>query len=383
MKRAVIVVSMLAFGALAAYAKVPAGYGLAWSDEFNGTSLDTLNAWSYDTGANQPNAEQEYYTRGCVTVENGNCVIWSKYNPSGVNNATSPSRAKYTSGRINSGDKKIFKYGYFEVRLTTPVGQVSGPGLWSAVWLLGNSINHGVAWPTCGEMELYEQRPSNAVVAANAPQPVPAIVGDNEFIGTCHYGVNGGASYHSCQKNYARCLCDGFHTYGVLWDSTHVEYYFDDTLYWAATPLYPSAQFVTPNINLPENKLAFHSPFFWIMNVAVGGAYQGQNINNAIFPTKMLIDYVRVYQNGVITAVDKDVREQALHSFALVNPATAMLKVYDLSGKLVADYSSKVRQMKTGDHVMKMLPSTLSNGAYVVRLTDNGLSTTSRLVTAR
>jgi hypothetical protein len=115
----------------------------------------------------------------------------------------------------------------------------------------------------------------------------------------------------------------------------------------------------------------------------VGGAYQGQNINNAIFPTKMLIDYVRVYQNDIVNAVNKDVGQQTLRSFALVNPSTARLKVYDLSGKLVADCSSSVRQMKKGDNVMNMVPSTLSNGAYVVKLIDNGISASRMLVTAR
>jgi beta-glucanase (GH16 family) len=265
-----------------------------------------------------------------------------------------------------------------------PVGQVSGPGLWPAVWLLGNSINHGVAWPTCGEMELYEQRPSNVVVQANAPEPVPATIGDDEFIACCHYGVNGGASYHNCQHNYSQCLCDGYHTYGLLWDSTHVEYYFDDTLYWGQDfPIVNGTNFGTPSINLPENTVAFHSPFYWIINVAIGGSYQGENINNAIFPTKMLIDYVRVYQKGSVKTVNKDFKQQTQHSFALVNPATARLAVYDLGGKLVADYSGRVRQMKTGDNAMKMVTPMLSNGAYVVKLMDNGGEASRVLVRAR
>jgi hypothetical protein len=98
----------------------------------------------------------------------------------------------------------------------------------------------------------------------------------------------------------------------------------------------------------------------------------------------MLIDYVRVYQKDVVGVVNSAIRrQQTLHLFALVNPATARLKVYDMTGKLVADYSSRVRQMKTGDNVMKMVPSTLSNGAYVVRLTDNGRSIAENLVTQR
>jgi beta-glucanase (GH16 family) len=221
-------------------------------------------------------------------------------------------------------------------------------------------------------------------VNATSPQPVPATIGDNEFIGTCHYGVNGGASYHSCQRNYSTCLCDGYHTYGLLWDSTHVKYYFDDTLYWAPDyPIVNGTNFGVPSINLPENTVAFHSPFYWIINIAIGGSYQGQNINTAIFPTKMLVDYVRVYQKDVV-GVDSDIRrQQALRSFALVNPATAKLNVYDLNGKLVADYSGTVRRMKAGDNVMRMLPSTVSNGAYVVKLIDNGISASRVLVKAR
>jgi beta-glucanase (GH16 family) len=377
MKRFFVSLSMLIAAVVSVDALPPAtaGYGLAWSDEFNGTSLDTVNAWTNDTGPVY-GADQADYHRECVTVENGNLVIWTKHKKFGYYN--------YISGRVDTHDKKIFTYGYFECRMITPVGQVSGPGLWSAVWLLGNSIHHGVAWPTCGELELYEQRPSNTIVGANAPQPVPPTIGDNEFIACCHYGINGGPSYHSCQHNYSTCLCDGYHKYGLLWDSTHVEYYFDDTLYWGPDfPIVNGTNFGTPNITQAANWEAFHSPMYWIINVMVGGNYQGQNIDNAIFPTKMLIDYVRVYQKGVV-GVNSDIRRrQTLRSFALVNPSSARLTVYDLSGKLVADYSSRVRRMKTGDNVMKMAPSTLSNGAYVIKLTDNGVSASRMMMTAR
>ena len=143
-----------------------------------------------------------------------------------------------------------------------------------------------------------------------SPQPVPATIGDNEFIACCHYaGVNGGPSYHSCQHNYSTCLCDGYHKYALLWDSTHVEYYFDDTLYWGTNyPIVNDTDFGTPSITQTDNFTAFHSPFYWIINVAIGGAYQGQNINNAIFPTKMLIDYVRVYQKDIGGGCQQDVR---------------------------------------------------------------------------
>ena len=72
---------MLIAGVVSAHALPPAAadYSLVWSDEFNGASLDTVNNWSYDTGMVY-DAEQADYHRECVTVENGNLVIWTKHN---------------------------------------------------------------------------------------------------------------------------------------------------------------------------------------------------------------------------------------------------------------------------------------------------------------
>ena len=379
MKKLLVFLSMLVLGTGAAYA-LPKNVtdtlkmGLVWADEFDGTVLDTVNNWSYDTGQVY-NQEQELYKRACVEVSNGSLKIWSKHNLYGVT---------YPSGRIDTHDKKIFTYGYFEAAIQGPIGVgKNGPALWSAVWLLGNSIHHGVAWPTCGEIELYEQRTCSCVVTANATQPVPAVAGDNEFIACCHYGVNGGASYHSCQHNYPKALTDRFHTFGCLWDTNYVKYYFDDTLFWG--PNFPSAQFTTPSITQAANQVAFSSPFYWIINVAVGGAYQGQNIDNTIFPTHMDLDYVRVYQRNAGTGVNKDFNYHAPKTFGLVlgNPSTAQLRVYDLMGKLVGDYTNKVRTLNTGDNVMKVLTPGLSRGAYVVRLFDNGKVQSQKFVTAK
>jgi beta-glucanase (GH16 family) len=278
------------------HASPPAGYVLVWSDEFDGAVLDTT-AWNFIEGANQPNQEQEFYTRSCLTVENGNLVVWSKFNPTGqIWNAPSAANAMYTSGRIESQYKKEFRYGYFETRLTTPVGAVPGQGLWSAVWLLGSGFsNPAVGWPACGQMELYDQRCGNIIFTPNSPQIAAATYGDNEFIGTCDFkAVDGSVSLHSQMVTSPTPYYNKFHTFGILWDSSHVEYHVDDSLYWG--PNFPTKAYTVPNINQASNRAAFHGPFFWIINVAIGGAYQGQNVKNAIFPTKMLVDYVRVYQ---------------------------------------------------------------------------------------
>jgi beta-glucanase (GH16 family) len=41
---------------------------------------------------------------------------------------------------------------------------------------------------------------------------------------------------------------------------------------------------------------AFDHPFFIILNLAVGGTFDGDPRSDAILPATMLVDYVRVYQ---------------------------------------------------------------------------------------
>ena len=64
---------------------VPAlgSYSLVWSDEFNGTTLDTSN-WNIDIGNGCPslcgwgNNELEYYRAENVSVSGGNLVLTAK-----------------------------------------------------------------------------------------------------------------------------------------------------------------------------------------------------------------------------------------------------------------------------------------------------------------
>jgi beta-glucanase (GH16 family) len=372
MKHTGIVIFLFASVSFALPKTVPADWKLAWSDEFNGAALDTT-AWSCIETRYMPSSEMEWYTGNCVSVENGNLVIWSKYNPAGSYGTLSAATAKYTSGRIESRKKKEFTFGYFETRLLMPIGQVKGPGLWSAVWLLGAGIDDPkVGWPSCGEIELYEQRCGDIVFTSHDPQISAPTVGDNEFVGTCHFkGNDGSVSLHSQMVTSSTCLCDRFHTFGILWDSSHVEYYVDDSLYWG--PNFPTKEFSTPSINQDSNKTAFHGPFFWIINVVIGSAYQGSNVKNAIFPTKMLVDYVRVYQKNPSSRVVKDAAPyHPSANFALVNPASARLQVYDLRGVMVADYTDNIRAMKPGENALKVLHSPMSRGVCVARLFDGG-----------
>jgi beta-glucanase (GH16 family) len=345
-------------------AAVPTGYGLLWSDEFNGTKIDTAN-WSFDTGVGNPpgwgNAEAEYYTNGTnFTVDSGYGILWAKKESIGGRS--------YSSCRMKTKGKKEFKYGYFEARIRTPHGN----GLWPAFWTLGANIDT-IAWPSCGEVELYEQRTGPQTYNLNN---VGATPGDNCYVTTCHYSGTYGSFapvYNTQQNNYTACLCNEFHTYSILWDSTSITYAFDGTQKWKFT-----------NINLTNNIKSFHQRHFFIANIAVGGNYQGNNIDNSIFPQKMAIDYLRVYQKGVGTTVPGAAERQSVRPFTIVNPSKSQLKVFDLNGRIVADYTSRVRMLAAGDAATKALPSSLCSGAYIARFYDGaGTSTVQKLVTSR
>src|ERR1700744_78091 len=67
-------------------------YALVWSDEFDGTAVDTTK-WGYDLGNLNVNNEEEYYQTDNATVANGNLVITAKAQPVGGK--------PYTSARLN------------------------------------------------------------------------------------------------------------------------------------------------------------------------------------------------------------------------------------------------------------------------------------------
>src|SRR5215469_4464741 len=64
-------------------------YQLVWSDEFDGSTIDT-SVWNFEKGGNGwGNNEQEYYQAANAGIEDGNLVITAKKETVGFNNYTS------------------------------------------------------------------------------------------------------------------------------------------------------------------------------------------------------------------------------------------------------------------------------------------------------
>jgi hypothetical protein len=235
------------------------GMTLAWSDEFTAKDINSSN-WSYDIGGSGwGNNELEYYTNSSKNAytTGGYLVIEARKETMVTNN--------YTSARMISKDKKTFTYGRIDFRAKLPKGQ----GIWPALWMLGNNIGT-TPWPACGEIDIME-------LLGHEPQ---------KTYGTIHWGAAGGASTH-IGGNYSLpslTFNDKFHLFSLKWEADKMTFLIDDVVYFTA------------NKSQVNGDYPFDKPFFFIMNVAVGGGWPGNPDATTVFPQRMIVDYVRVFQ---------------------------------------------------------------------------------------
>jgi beta-glucanase (GH16 family) len=224
-------------------------YQLVWADEFNGPDINTAD-WNFETGGGGwGNNELQYYKAANASIKNGALVITAKKKlVQGYN---------YTSARMTTQGKQEFTYGKIEARIKLPLGQ----GLWPAFWMLGANINT-IGWPGCGEIDIMEH-----------------INTDNLVYGTMHWNYNGHAYYGTSFSTTPAV----YHVYSIEWDATEIRWYVDGSLY------------LTGNTTI-NNTEEFHKPFFILLNLAVGGNWPGQTVDESKLPAKLFIDYVRVYQ---------------------------------------------------------------------------------------
>lgn len=240
-------------------------YELVWNDEFNYNGLPDSSLWSFEEGGNGwGNNELQYYTSKRIEnahVENGYLTIEArKENYNG---------REYTSARlITYPNNYSWKYGKIEARIKLPYGQ----GIWPAFWALGDGIFEGTSWPACGEIDIME------------------LVGggegyDDVVHGTMHYSDinNNHASYGDYYQLPEGIFADNFHVFSIEWTQTQLTWFVDGIQYHTAS--------LTPSY-LTE----LHKDFFLLLNIAVGGDWPGSPNSSTVFPQKMIVDYVRVYQ---------------------------------------------------------------------------------------
>ena len=256
---------------------VPAGYVLAFNDEFNGSTLNrakwfTRYIYAGATMDHLNDEKQRYRDNANHSVAGGVLSLVARKvssdDPDGIN---------YESGMIRSD--WTARYGYFEARVKMP----GGVGVWPAFWLNSDVSSAGkLGWPP--EIDIFEFV-NNGVedrlnmlhsnVKTNPGMAAPLTYADAAFNTTW-------SSYVAPFDFNA-----GWHTVGAEWDATTVTMFIDGKKIYTRSYTWTYA----------DGTLA--GPAHILLNNAIGGAWAGRHgIDDAAFPQALQIDWVRAYRKG-------------------------------------------------------------------------------------
>ncbi len=252
---------ILALATLSLTASDVPGWKLVWSDEFEKAGQPDPAKWGYEKGMIRNN-EKQFYTenrRENARVEGGKLVIEAR--------KEKMDRGEFTSASLVTKGHAGWTYGRIEVRARIPAAR----GTWPAIWMLPD--DHGkVPWPQCGEIDIMEH------------------VGHDP--GVIHGSLHSEAFNHLKGTQRAGTLkvetaSAGFHNYTLEWTDGRIVFGIDGRSYAIFD-------------RKPGDKVAewpFNKPYYLILNLAVGGSWGAQKgIDEAAFPQRMEVDFVRVYQ---------------------------------------------------------------------------------------
>lgn len=266
----------------------PSDMKLVWSDEFNGTSLNT-DYWTYEIGNGSwgwGNNEQQYYTNSeeNVSVSNGTLKITAKYESIGGKN--------YTSGRIKTSGKVEPGNGYVVARIKLP----SVNGIWPAFWMLGTN---GQGWPMCGEIDIMESINTDKFPYATMHWTTTSAPTTDHYQST--------PSYQNLFPNFDKTQ---WHTYGVYRTDDKIRVLYDGRLIGTYT-------YTAGMEELKDN-------FYMLLNVAVGGNLTGNVLpSTAYLPATMEVDYVRWYRDKTAEELAAEKAEEENKKATAVTTAAA------------------------------------------------------------
>ena len=262
---------------------------LVWSDEFNGQKIDE-SIWSYQLGVHDDyyedhgvdywgNNEKQGYTNKNAKVEDGHLVITAKKEPVEVTRTNGETQTmEFSSTRMVTRNKKVFKYGYIEAKFKTPCIK----GMWPAFWMMPEpgsktyTSNDYGGWPSSGEIDIFEARGSKP----------------KEVLMTLHYGGRNEHKMSGSSMNFVDSTAEKWHTYAINWREDFMEWYIDGVMYHKVT----SDTWYSSSAK-ENNRAPFDKEFYVLFNLAVGG-----NFDNGTMPpddfkeASMVVDYLRVFE---------------------------------------------------------------------------------------
>ncbi|OQR65575.1 licheninase [Streptomyces maremycinicus] len=250
---------------------------LVWSDEFDGAAggKPDPSKWRADPGTG-PNNELEYYTdhRNAALDGSGHLVMEARKEVTAGSSCprdplSGSTTCQYTSARMNTGATFQFTYGRVEARIKVPKGN----GLWPAFWMMGADFLTGRPWPYNGEVDIMEVLGKD-VKTSYSTVHAPAYNGGGGI--GAPYTLPGNADFS-----------DDFHTWAADWNSKGITYSLDGRTVFALDK---------DQVERTRGPWIFDHPHYMILNLAVGGDWPGPPDAGTPFPSRMLVDYVRIFR---------------------------------------------------------------------------------------
>ncbi len=243
---------------------------LVWSDEFNGTALDT-DKWSFQRSMS---AKDRLYSNGPeeVQVANGRLTLTTHYDNDG--NVVVPEG-------LTTSNRMLFRYGYMEMRACLPYGR---PGPWPSWWMKTNTPLAKADY--MAEIDIFEVFSSRHTLIANIHK----------------WGKNGHVMTDQGQRSYIfegdiSNLRNEFHVYGFEWTPEHMKMLVDGEVFvtFDITEAGDFDKVAHPGMD------GFHDFAYILYNNEIytpdiGGDSYSWVSEESVMPQLYHIDWVRLYQ---------------------------------------------------------------------------------------
>ena len=323
---------------------------LVWEDNFDTPGAVNPTNWHHQTqvivpGVGWANNEEQHYTNrtdNSFVDNSGNLNIVAIKEPWPDQGLTK----QYTSARLNS--KFAFTYGRVDVRAKLP----SDNGTWPAIWTLGKNIyepgtfwhsDYGTtSWPGCGEIDIMEH----------------GLGALNHVSSALHTPSSSGATVNTSGVNVSDVNAN-YHIYSMNWSPNQITFLVDGVGFYTYNPS-----------DKNDSTWPFYEDQFILLNLAMGGISGA--IDSNFTQATMIVDYVRVYQEVVLSSTAKDLDlDSTLKLYP--NPATdkiyisskrplSVLALYDVYGKLI---------LKKEYNANSIDVSQLNSGVYFLEVSSN------------
>lgn len=250
-------------------------YKLVWSDEFNGSTLDT-DKWNFLPLMREQTHLKLRDDESVFQLGNGSIKLFA---------GRIDDENYWTHSAFTTRGKMVFKYGYLEMRAKAPFGRPAFPSFW-----MKSSSYESTEPLVSAEVDIFEHFCYLGDDNANAGIHKWYIDGTGEhFFGPKTGRYNFGS----------KALAEKWHTYSLLWTEESLNFMVDGKIYHTMD--------ITSNGDFGSRRDgmgAFHDYFYIIFNNYIhtsDGSEEGNRLDQNAraddqFPIVYEIDYVRLYQ---------------------------------------------------------------------------------------